>query len=197
MRNCSKWIFDLDGTLTEDQHDFDLIRSRLGVPPGRLILEYSETLPKEESKVLLDKLAILERDVIRKTQVANGAKPLLHLLRSRSHFLGILTRNTRKNAIKTLKKIGLKEFFPDELIVGREEKIPKPDPEGIFYLLHKWKTDSKNCAIVGDYCLDLEAGRRAGIITILVDTSKEERWENLSDFRVGSLLEMKSLLEKR
>ena len=197
MRNCSKWIFDLDGTLTEDQHDFDLIRSTLGVPPGRLILEYSESLPEEESKILLDKLAVLERDVIGKTQAANGAEPLLQLLRSRSHFLGILTRNTRKNAIKTLRKVGLKKFFPDELIIGREEKNPKPDPEGIFYLLDKWKTDSKNCAIVGDYSLDLEAGRRAGIITILVDTSREKRWGNLVDFRVSSLLEIKNLLEKR
>jgi len=197
MRNCSKWIFDLDGTLTENQHDFDLIRSKLGVPHGRLILEYSESLPEEKSKVLLNKLAILEGDVIRKTQVANGAKSLLHLLRSRSHFLGILTRNTRENAIKTLEKVGLKEFFPDEVIVGREEKIPKPDPEGIFYLLNKWKTNSQNCAIVGDYSLDLEAGRRAGIVTVLVDTSKEKRWENLTDFRVGLLLEMKNLLEKR
>ena len=195
MRNCSKWIFDLDGTLTKDQHDFNLIRTKLGVPTGHLILEYTESLPDHESKNLLNKLADLEKEIIKDTRIADGARELLEVLKSRSHCMGVLTRNTKENALATLKNVGLKDFFPDNLIVGREEEKPKPDPNGIFYLLKKWKTNRNDCAIVGDYSLDLEAGRRAGIVTILVDPSDQTRWADLTDFRVTSLIEIRNFLE--
>ena len=43
-RDC--WVFDLDGTLTIANHDFDAIRAELGIPEGHLILEYQATLPE-------------------------------------------------------------------------------------------------------------------------------------------------------
>ena len=42
------WVFDLDGTLTEAVHDFDFIRSTLGVPVELGILEWLATLPASE-----------------------------------------------------------------------------------------------------------------------------------------------------
>ena len=42
------WVFDLDGTLTEAVHDFDLIRARMRVPAQLGILEWLAALPPSE-----------------------------------------------------------------------------------------------------------------------------------------------------
>ena len=84
MKTFSGWIFDLDGTLTKPTHDFDLIRERLAVPAGKLILEYSQSLPIEESKPLLNKLSKMEQSVIKNTQIAEGANSLIKFLHNQS-----------------------------------------------------------------------------------------------------------------
>ena len=89
MKTLSGWIFDLDGTLTEPTHDFDFIRKRLGVPLGKHILEYSQSIPNEESIPLLNKLSSLEQSVIKDTQIAEGAYSLIKLL----HCVGEFSRH--------------------------------------------------------------------------------------------------------
>ena len=197
MKTLSGWIFDLDGTLTKTTHDFDFIRECLKVPAGELILEYSQSLPIEESKPLLNKLSKLEQSVIKNTQIAEGASSLIKFLHSQSCEIGILTRNTKDNAIQTLIHIGLYKFFRPEFIIGRDEQKPKPSPEGISYLLSKWNKKLNNAVIIGDYRLDLEAGRNAGISTILIGQATDEDTEKLADYQFSNLSELKSSLESQ
>ena len=195
MKIFSGWIFDLDGTLTKPTHDFDFIRESLAVPADELILEYSQSLPIEDSKLLLNKLSKLEQSVIKNTQIAEGANSLIKFLHSQSFEIGILTRNTKDNAIQTLTHIGLNKFFLPEFIIGRDEQKPKPSPEGIYYLLSKWNKKLNTSVIVGDYRLDLEAGRNAGISTILIGQATDEDTEKLADFQFSNLSKLKSSVE--
>ena len=50
--------------------------------------------------------------------------------------------------------------------------------------LERWQKNNENCVIVGDYILDIECGRNAGIGTIYVNN-----FDNcdLADFSVNSL----------
>ena len=195
MHKFSKWIFDLDGTLTKTQHNFDHIRNELDIPDGELILEYVDSLPSSEANILLARLSQLEKETIADAQIAEGAMPLLELLQSRSNNLGILTRNTQENAIQTLEKIDLKRFFSDDVIVGREQGPPKPAADGVLYLLNKWKTNQDDCVIVGDFHLDLKTGRNAGVMTILVgELDQKDCNSNLIDFSVHSLFEIIRLM---
>ena len=195
MHKFSKWIFDLDGTLTKTQHNFDHIRNELDIPDGELILEYADSLPSSEANILLARLSQLEKETIADAQIAEGAMPLLELLQSRSNNLGILTRNTQENAIQTLEKIGLKRFFSDDVIVGREQRPPKPAADGVLYLLNKWKTNQDDSVIVGDFHLDLKTGRNAGVMTILVgELDQKDCNNNLIDFSVHSLFEIIRLM---
>ena len=195
MHKFSKWIFDLDGTLTKTQHNFDHIRRELGIPDGVLILEYINSLPSSEANILLARLSQLEKEPIADVQIAEGAMSLLELLQSRSNHLGILTLNTQENAIQTLEKIDLKRFFSDDVIVGREQRPPKPAADGVLYLLNQWKTNQDDSVIVGDFHLDLKTGRNAGIMTILVgEPDQEDCNNNLIDFSVHSLFEIVRLI---
>lgn len=185
-RQC--WIFDLDGTLTVPVHDFPAIRSALGMTDDDTdVLQFLASLPPAEAELRYAKLIEIEYELAARTAAAPGASRLLDLLLRRDARIGILTRNTREIALHTLDKIGLKGFFAPDHILGRNEAIPKPHPEGIDMLLASWRKAPDETVMVGDYLFDLQVGRAAGTATIHVDSSGAFRWPELTDLSVITL----------
>lgn len=184
------WVFDLDGTLTVAVHDFAAIRRELEIPDGSDILGHLSSLPLRDSQALHGRLQQIEDQLAVATRAAAGAQLLLEHLRSRGAKMGILTRNTRENAIRTLELIGLDYFFEPEHILGRDDAAPKPEPDGIFHLARIWETTPEATVMVGDYQYDLQAGRAAGSLTIHVDKTRNFRWPELADIQVAALNEL-------
>ena len=181
------WIFDLDGTLTVAQHDFDAIRAALGIPPGRMILEFIAEQPPSQRTRLHAHLNDMEIALARKARPAAGALTLLAGLKLQGCPIGILTRNNRTNALAALTAIGALDLFPDEFILGRDEVAPKPDPAGIVQLLTTWGCPATAATMVGDYRFDLEAGRNAGCYTVHVSAGRQERWPAMTDLHLSNL----------
>ncbi len=184
------WVFDLDGTLTLPVHDFALIRASLMVPAAADILGHLASLPEAEAQPLHERLDAIERGLVAETGPAPGANELVELLCRRTCRLGILTRNTRQSALLTLRQIGLEHYFPWENILGRDEALPKPDPDGILKLADRWGSSPEELIMVGDYLYDLQAGQAAGAATIHVHGDLERRWPEWTDLCVGSLAEL-------
>lgn len=184
------WVFDLDGTLTVAIHDFALIRSVLGVPQGADILGHLESLPEAEALVARGRLNEIEDELAGRTEPAPGALGLMQLLHGRGVRLGVLTRNTRGNALRTLERIGLAPYIAPCDVLGREEALAKPDPDGIFKLALSWGAPASVLVMVGDYGFDLQTGRAAGAATIHVDPSRAFRWPELTDIAVATLAEL-------
>lgn len=184
------WVFDLDGTLTVAVHDFAAIRCALEIPDGADILGHLASLPSQRARQLHDRLQQIELELAAATRAATGALPLLERLHENGARLGILTRNTRANAIRTLELIGLDRFFDPEHILGRDEAPPKPDPDGILHLAALWGTRPAATVMVGDYQYDLQAGRAAGALTVHVDITRSFRWPELADVSIASLAEL-------
>jgi HAD superfamily hydrolase (TIGR01509 family) len=213
-RDC--WIFDMDGTLTVAAHDFDAIRSELGLPPGLPILEEIARRPVREIEVLTRRLDEIELEIAQRSRPQADAAATLAQLCESGVRLGILTRNSERLARVTLEASGLSDFFSESSIVGRESCPPKPEPDGIFELLRRWKARPEQAVMIGDFKFDLEAGRRAGTATVHFDAealadapvrSKEdaervlksrasgEDWSSLADHRVSriaALLDLRS-----
>lgn len=185
-RRC--WIFDLDGTLTVPVHDFPAIRTALGMTESDTdILQFLASLPPDEATKRHDRLIEIEYELADKTAAAPGAGRLLDQLFRRDAKVGILTRNTRQIALHTLGQIGLKGYFTSEDILGRDEALPKPHPEGIEKLLNQWGRVPDETVMVGDYLFDLQVGRAAGTATIHVDSSCAFRWPELTDISMETL----------
>lgn len=180
----------MDGTLTVPVHDFDAIRRELGLEAGQPILEQLACLPGAQAEPLMAKLARIEQGIARDSTPAVGALQLISALSGRGHRLGILTRNTRANALLTLEAIGLSGYFEVADVLGREEAPPKPSPAGILSLLRRWGVPSSAAGMVGDYRFDLEAGRRAGTWTVHVEAEARFSWPDLTDLGVRSLDEL-------
>jgi phosphoglycolate phosphatase-like HAD superfamily hydrolase len=184
------WVFDLDGTLTLAVHDFAHIRAALGVPDGADILGHLASLPEEHVQPLHARLDSIERELVARTGPAPGALDLVEILFASGCRLGVLTRNTRQIACLTLEHIGLDRFFAPECVLGRDEALPKPDPDGICKLASLWGTTPADIAMVGDYLYDLQAGQAAGATTIHVHGTFERRWPEWTDLCVVSLKEL-------
>ena len=105
------WIFDMDGTLTLAVHDFPAIRNKLGINKDLDIIEAIEALPPEEAHEKFRLLDEIEIELTLRSQEQPGAEQLLTLLSEQNKMLGILTRNTVRNAKDTLVECNLKKFF--------------------------------------------------------------------------------------
>ena len=188
------WIFDMDGTLTVAVHDFDAIRAELGLEPKKPILEQLALLPESQARKLFARLDALELELALQARAAEGAVHLLESLVTRGAALGILTRNTRLNALETLRVAGLARFFAADCVLGREAAAPKPDPQGIRRLLARWNAAPDSAVMVGDYRFDLLAGRAAGTATVYVDPDGAFPFAEHADVSVDSLAALARLL---
>jgi len=186
----SHWVFDLDGTLTVAVHDFAAIRRELAIPDGSDILGHLASLPEHLSRHLHARLEEIELGLAGITEASAGALELVDRLHAAGAVLGVLTRNTRENALRTLNKIGLGGYFKAEHVLGRDEALPKPDPDGILRMAALWGIRPEETVMVGDYLFDLQAGRSAGALTVHVDASRNFRWPALSDVMVATLDEL-------
>jgi HAD superfamily hydrolase (TIGR01549 family) len=188
------WVFDLDGTLTIAIHDFASIRAALEVPPGADILEHLDALPVEQAILMRKRLVEIEDELAGRTEAAEGALGLLGALFGRGARLGVLTRNTRANALRTLKRIGLSGYLAECDVLGRDEALAKPDPDGLFRLAQSWGASPRQLVMVGDYGFDLQTGRAAGAATIHVDPTRAFRWPELTDIAVARPAELATTL---
>jgi HAD superfamily hydrolase (TIGR01509 family) len=191
-RDC--WIFDMDGTLTVANHDFEAIRESLGLPAGQPILEALAQLPEAEAAAKFEQLYAIEMSIAETTQAQPAAKELLTQLRSTGKHCGILTRNSKPIAHRTLEACGLLAFFTDATILSRDCCPPKPQPDGIHCLLDYWRALPDNSVMVGDYLFDLLAGRNAGTATVHLDVTGTFSWPEYTDCSVENLEALLALI---
>lgn len=196
LSNKKGWVFDLDGTLTQPVHDFAYMREVLGIRPEQDILATIAEQPEELKRPMTEQLDELERHFAALAKPADSVLECLSVLYERNCCLGILTRNTKEMALLSLEAIGAAEFFKYENILGREESKPKPEPDGINFLLNQWGIDCSSAVMVGDYHFDLLSGRAAGVSTVHVD-GQDRHWPEDTDIRVNSLTELADLLSRK
>ncbi|MDY0205448.1 MAG: HAD family hydrolase [Pseudomonas sp.] len=181
LRDCQHWVFDMDGTLTIAVHDFLYIRRMLEIPQHEDILGHLAALPTLEAQQKHAWLMAHERDLALHAQPAPGALELIQHLHQQGRNLAILTRNAQELALLTLGAIGLSDYFADEQVLGREQAIPKPDPDGLLKIAEHWQVKPQQMIMVGDFQMDLKTAHAAGAYAIQVNTA-DNLWPELTDF---------------
>lgn len=180
-------MFDLDGTLTVAQHDFDGIKQRLGLPADRPVLEGIALQPAAARAGLLERVHAWEEDLADRARATPGAQELLADLTARGLPIGVLTRNSRANARRTLAAARLDRWFAPEWVLGRDEAAPKPSPDGLNWFAREWGLAPRELVMVGDFRFDLEAGRAAGTRVVWLDVDGAGTFSALADRVVTDL----------
>lgn len=185
-------IFDLDGTITEPFLDFDLIRRQIGIEPHhRCILDAIRLMPAEKQQQALAVLEAHEQQAAEKSTLNPGAKELLDALHHWQIALGILTRNSKKNALY----VAQKHHLHFDGIVAREDGPVKPDGFGVLALCSQFHTQPKNTLLVGDFQHDLEAAKNAGAIAILLKNHpKADTFMHLADYVIDHLSQVLDII---
>ncbi len=94
-----------------------------------------------------------------------GAQKVLHHFRERSQ--AVITNKPNPYSREILEGLGIAHYFLR--IIGGDIEFPKkPDPASILSLIEKTKVTPQEALFIGDSPVDVQAGRNAGVFTIVV-----------------------------
>jgi len=193
-RNVKAVLFDFDGTLTvPGLIDFLAIKKAINCPRDIPILEFiaglSSAAERSSAARVLEKY---EDEASRSAKPNDDAEGIILFLRKKGFKTGIITRNrlaSVRASLDNFKKVGEKDF---DLVVTREnvEKI-KPHPEGVLFAARSFGIQAGELAVVGDYVFDIEAGRKAGALTVFLESAHTtKRPDPPADWTINGLDEL-------
>ena len=189
MRAIKGVFFDLDGTLLDTAADFIVtVNQMLGDhqrPPlddriirqnvsngSRRLMQLAFNLPGgpelEQKRVLfLDYYDRYINDTNRTTMAEPfpGILPLLVELERRGIVWGIVTNKPKTYALTLIKQAGLTERC-HAIVCPEDVQQPKPDPQALYLACQQAGCDPWRSVYIGDHARDIEAGKRAGMMTV-------------------------------
>jgi HAD superfamily hydrolase (TIGR01509 family) len=167
-------IFDLDGTVVENDYDWTRIRAEIGTG-ATSILGYLDSLEEPERSA---KWSILEAHEAAQTEASvlrDGVRDLLALLRGRGVAAALVTNNSRRNTEFLLGKFDL----PFDQVITRESGLWKPSGAPFLEVLRTFHLSPGECGVIGDTRFDVLAALDAGIDTIFLLSEEPERFDGL------------------
>jgi pyrophosphatase PpaX len=205
-------LFDLDGTLLDsvEQYWRSLIATLRDCglePPSDARIYQSMGLPGVEGLQAIGVPPDQAREVWLRwveweSRLADlvrpypGIAPLLEKLRAAGYRLGIVTSRMQRTLDAIPAALDLLPLV--DVLVTRDDTVEgKPYPAPILHALERLGMSPSQCVYVGDATHDIEAGRRAGCLTVLSTWDGADRPRLIEpgpDFTVASLGELAALL---
>jgi pyrophosphatase PpaX len=185
LRDAKAVLFDLDGTLLDSSRAItdaveNVLRSRglecnradvagmIGAPLENIFAVLAPNLSTEEVwELVLEYRKYYMAHHLERTSIHPSTRVLLTRLKARGQKLGIITGKYREPVVDALDHFGISGFF-DAVVTGYEVENHKPAPDIVLEAAKRLGVSPKECAVVGDSPLDVEAGRRAGSLTVAV-----------------------------
>jgi HAD superfamily hydrolase (TIGR01509 family) len=167
-------IFDLDGTVVENDYDWLRIREELGTG-ATSILGFLDSLEEPERSAKWFILEAHEAAQTRASVLREGIRELLALLRSRGAAAALVTNNSRKNTEFLLARFGL----AFDCVLTRESGLWKPSGAPFLEVLRTLRLEPAECGVVGDTRFDVLAALDAGIEAIFLLSDDPGRFAGL------------------
>lgn len=218
LQNIRAIIFDFDGTLAVLNIDFPLMRERIislirhfGIEERAIRERYLLEIIDEVYPMIREKdssgaeefyerahqiLHEVELKAAEEGSLIPGAGGTLRTLRLWGIKVGIVTRNCEE---------AVRRVFPDiddycDVFISRDsvDKV-KPHPNHLNSMLGALKVSGEEAVMVGDHIIDIQAGKRAGMMTIGVLTGRikrEEFEEAGADYILRDVSEIYPLLKE-
>ena len=185
MTDYQAVLFDLDGTLLDTAADLggalNLLLAEQGqptLPPdsirphvsngGNALVRFgfnTEPDSDEHQALYLRLLDIYGDNLSRHTQPFAGIQPILDWLGEQRLPWGIVTNKPSRYTLPLMADLALTPA-PATTICPDDVSRTKPDPEPLFLACEQIGCAPQQAIYVGDHERDIEAGRRAGMVTI-------------------------------
>lgn len=202
-------LFDLDGTVADTAPDMvaalnvlltrhnrptiDYKLARTQVSHGvKGMLKLGFSLEPEHSDYPLlakDYLAIYQEMNHANSRLFPGMKSLITKCQQQQIALGIVTNKPRYLAEPLLRVLEVDQDFSC-LNCGDDIPERKPDPKPLFNACDTLQVSANMCIYVGDALRDIEAGKNAGMKTILVSWGYfDAKVDNIQDWEADFLVD--------
>ncbi len=162
-------LFDFDGTLTHPGAlDFAAVKRAVGCPPDQYVLEWILALPPGETRDAAARtLDRFELEAAGASAPNAGAEDLVWWLREQGLAVGVLTRNRLSAVEGALRRFSALTVSDFDVVVTRDDGHipPKPAPDGVLHAAAAMGVPPEQTLVVGDFLLDMRAGRAAGAVT--------------------------------
>lgn len=178
-------LFDLDGTLADTAPDLAHALNTLLTEEGRATLAYETIRPQvshgagalvrlgfdgvtdTEFERLRNRFLVLyAENLVRETRLFPGMNKLLSELKHRGLNWGIVTNKSAFLTEPLVTQLGL-PWPPASIVSGDSTANRKPHPEPMLLACTQAGSQPAQCLYVGDAERDIEAGRRAGMRTLV------------------------------
>lgn len=183
---CELVLFDLDGTLVDSAPDLagaaNDLRAAHGLPPlpyehlrplvgtgarGMVGAAFGKGPGDEGFEVLRDAfLSRYESRLLQLTDVFADVRPMLEALTERGRRWGIVTNKATRYTQPIV--AGLAALAPAEVVISGDT-LPraKPHPDPLLEAARRAGIAPERCIYVGDDLRDVQAGRAAGMATLV------------------------------
>lgn len=185
IKNVKLIIFDLDGTLVDAYpaiissfnytmrklrlplQDKLVIRKAVGWGDGNLLKPFI----KDKSEALA--LSIYRRHhksaLLKKSRLFPRVNKVLAYLENKGYKLAVASNRPTRFSWILIRHLKLKEYF-SYVLCADKLKHGKPHPEILNKIMKELGLKPKDTLYVGDMTIDAQAGRGAGVRTIIVTT---------------------------
>ncbi|MFZ2148746.1 MAG: HAD-IA family hydrolase [Sedimentisphaerales bacterium] len=188
-------IFDLDGTITRPYFDFDAIREEIGLArDSGPILESMEKMTAKQRQDAEKILHYHEQKAVKESKLNANAKKTLSALRAGGIYIGVLTRNTRSNALAIARKHKLKF----DAVIDREDGPVKPNAFGVLQLCRQFGVKPEETLLVGDYLFDLLCAKAAGAVAVLLaNHNQADEFIEYADFCIEDISRILEIIDSK
>lgn len=151
------------------------------------------------SKTELQKIVDKKREAyqkVSKAKVYPEVRELIVKLKERGIKLGLVTGSIIKNMLVVADQEFLNQF--GAIVTGDSVRNNKPHPEPFLTGAEKLNVDPKNCIVIENAPLGIQAAKTAGMFCVAVQTTIKDKnvlkeadliIENISEFPIGPLFE--------
>jgi len=186
IRNKDTFLFDLDGTIIDSSKDIavavNYALTQLGFPalPEEEIVKHvgyggkklMEGVLKTQDEELINEGVKLFREyyfshpAVYTTLYPYVYETLQHL-KKRGKKLAVVTNKYQDISELIIQKIGIAHFI-DIIVGGDTTSSKKPDKEPVLFALKQLGSHPQEAVMIGDSEADIQAGKGAGVKTVLV-----------------------------
>jgi phosphoglycolate phosphatase len=172
-------MFDLDGTLADTGPDLadavnytrahfkleglpnDMVYAHVGYGVEHLL---KHSLPQQQpfQEVMRVFLERYEKHLLDKTVLYPGVLPALDYFRDKRCV--VVTNKMHRLSVAIVRGLGVEDRF-DAILGGDSVSDKKPHPALLNEVLRRYPVPARRALMVGDGDTDVEAGKRAGVVT--------------------------------
>lgn len=189
-------LFDFDGTLSPTLDywlvGFKYALKKLGVEvPETTIIQHcfykgekeiAETFALESCDEFWQLVSEGMKDHYAAPELFPGVNEVLHHCQLHKIPVGLVTSGERAVVEPALHTLGIHHHF-DVTITANDITRFKPHPEPVLKALKALKATPKKTLFVGDYLVDVAAGKAAGTDTAVFFTENHSRFHKLEELR--------------